>query len=173
MIKKFIKIFLIIDLAVVIFCLLNGNMTWLINTQLAFLGSLIITVGSFLGYQKNVKSRVTKETLKYNEADTIDKIEDQFDLYSEDDINYNEASEEEFKEIVKEEKNRVKQRSFKNMLLSFGGFSSVYRIIGYTVLIIGFFYLVNNKIFDTYSYLFGLFIVPFGSLVLNFTLSKK
>ena len=174
MIKKFVKIFLIIDLGVVAFCLLQGNMAWLINTQIAFLSSAAITVGSFLGYQRNIKSRVFKENQKYNEQDSIDKIEDPFDLYSEDEINEEkELSEQEIKEIIKEEKSKVKQKSFKNMFLSFGGFSSFYRIAGYVMLIAGFFYLVNNKLFDTYAYLFGLFIVPLGTLIINFTLRSK
>lgn len=172
-INKFLKIFLSIDLAIIVFCVLQGNMIWLLNTQIAFFSSLIITVGSFLAYQKNIKNRVENALVDLNDPDKIDKIEDPFDLYSEDEINYNEISDEEAKQIIKEEKSRIKQNSFRNLLGSFTAASSVYRVFGYIGLVIGFFYLVNHNLFDTISYLFGLFVVPLGVLIFNFTLKQE
>lgn len=172
-IKKFIKIFFAIDLAIIVFCLLQGNMIWLLNTQIAFFSSLIITIGSFLAYNNNVKKRIENTIVLQNDPDKIDKIEDPFDLYSDDEINYDEISDEEAKNIVKKEKSRVKQNTFKNLLGSLTAASSIYRIVGYIGLVIGFFYLVNHKQFDTVSYLFGLFIVPLGVLVVNFTLKQQ
>jgi hypothetical protein len=173
MIKKFIKIFVVIDIAVVVFCLLQGQMIWLLNTQIAFFSSLIITIGSFLGYQNNIKSRISKQQVDLSDPDKIDKIEDPFDLYSDDPINYDEISKEEAKTIIQDEKKRIKQHTFKNFFYSFGAASSIYRIVGYIGLVIGFFYLVNNKLFNTYAYMFGLIVVPIGALVVSFILRSK
>lgn len=166
MIKKFVKVFLIIDLGVIIFCLLEENTIWLFNTQIAFASSLMITVGSFLGYKKNIESRVPDQPMDefVEEADEIDKIDDPFDLYSEEIVKKND-SHTNLKEVIKEEKKKVKQHTFKNLFFSASGFSSIYRLAGYAGLIIGFFYLNNHHLFDVYSYLFGLFIVPLSVLV--------
>ncbi|MEA1914624.1 MAG: hypothetical protein U9N30_04825 [Campylobacterota bacterium] len=103
----------------------------------------------------------------------MDKIDDPFDLYSDDPINYDEISSEEAKTIVHEEKKRIKQHTVKNFFTSFTAASSIYRLIGYAGLVIGFFYLVNHKLFDPYAYMFGLIIVPIGVLVVNFILKSK
>ena len=70
MIKKSLKIFFIVDVGVAIFCLLSGQMDWLLNTQIAFLSSLIVTIGSYLGYEKNVKNRAAEHI---NEDDSTYK----------------------------------------------------------------------------------------------------
>ncbi len=173
MINKFIKIFFAIDLAIIVFCLLQGNTVWLLNTQIAFFSSLIITIGSFLAYKRNVSSRLEHTIVLQNDPDKINKIEDPFDLYSDDEINYDEISDEEAKDIIQKEKKRVKQNTFKNFFSSLTAASSIYRIIGYIGLVIGFFYLVNHNLFDTVSYLFGLFVVPLGVLVVNLTLRQE
>ncbi len=173
MIKIFAKVFIVIEIAVIVFCLLQGNMIWLLNTQIAFFSSLIITIGAFLGYKNNIKSRIEKQQIDLSDPDKIDKIEDPFDLYSDDPINYDEISKEDAKVIIQEEKKRVKQHTFKNFFSSFTAASSIYRIVGYIGLVVGFFFLVNNKLFNTYAYMFGLIIVPAGALVISFILRSK
>ena len=162
MIKKFGKVFLVVDLCVIIFCIVNVNYIWLINTQVAFISTVIITVGSFLGYKKNVEKRVENATdpaLISDDRDKIDEIDDPFDLYSEiKQAEEKELTAEEIKTILKEEKAKVKRNSFKNTIFSATGFASVYRIVGYVSLVLGFFILNNNGLFDPYSYLTGLLI---------------
>ncbi|MDC7243871.1 MAG: hypothetical protein PQJ44_08160, partial [Sphaerochaetaceae bacterium] len=83
MIKKFLKLFFIIDFGVIFFCLLQDNMLWLINTQSAFFSSIVITLGSYLGYKRNIQRRIDNAQIDEEQPDSIDKIEDPFDLYSE------------------------------------------------------------------------------------------
>ena len=174
MIKKFAKLFFIIDFGVVIFCILSNNYVWLINTQVAFISSLFISLATFLSYKRNVSKRL--ENIDYdaqlsNDRDEIDKIDDPYDLYDEDEINEKkDFSASEIKEIIKEEKSRIKQNSFKNTIYSSGSFISVYRIVGYVLLIFGFFSLNNNGIFNAMPYLAGLFIVPLSMLCAKFIL---
>lgn len=174
MIKKFAKLFFLIDLVVVVFCILSNNYIWLINTQVAFISSLFISLATFLSYRRNVSKRL--ENIDYdaelsNDRDDIDKIDDPYDLY--DDENINEKTEFtalEIKEIIKEEKSRIKQNSFKNTIYSGTSFISVYRIVGYILLIFGFFSLNNNGLFNALPYLAGLFIVPLSMLCAKFIL---
>jgi len=165
MIKKFGKVFFFVDLLVIIFCLVSSNYLWLLNTQIAFFSTVIITIGSFLGYKKNIEKRVktsSEEALLSDDRDAIDEIDDPHDLYSEiKQVEEKELSVEEIKQILKEEKANVKKNSIKNTFFSASGFASVYRIIGYVSLVFGFFALKNNDLFDPYSYLAGLFITTF------------
>lgn len=77
-------------------------------------------------------------------------------------------SPEKIKEIIDEERKRVKQNSFKNTLFSAGGFISIYRVLGYGILIFGFFALNNNKILIPIAFITGLSIVPIGVLFTKF-----
>lgn len=169
MIKKFGKIFLVVDSVVIIFCIVSANYIWLINSQIAFISSVIITIGSFLGYKRNVEKRVENSTdtsLISDDRDAIDEIDDPFDLYSEiKQADEKELSVEEIKQILKEEKANVKRNTVKNTFFSASGFASIYRIIGYVSLVLGFFILKNNDLFDPYSYLAGLFIVTLSVLI--------
>ncbi len=174
MIKKFLKLFLILDLAVVAFCLVQGEMIWLMNTQAAFFSSLVITLGSYFGYKKNIQKRVENTQVDVDEPDTIDKMEDPYDLYSE--LNEQEDfTKEEIKEIIKEEKKKLRSptQSIKNTVFSFGAFSSVYRILGYLLLVISFFYLNNNGLFDAIPFLLGLSVVPIMTIVMSFKMKTE
>jgi len=176
MIKKFAKVFLAIDSGVILFCLLQGNMIWLANTQIAFASSLLITIGSYLGYKRNIEKRIENIDTKalVDTPDTIDKIDDKFDLYSEDDINNEELSKEQVQEIYQEEKQKLKQQSnVKNTFRSLGATSSLYRLFGYGSLILGFFYLNNNQLLEPISYLIGFIIVPVAVLATKLVIKES
>lgn len=176
-IKKFAKVFLIIDFGVVVFCILQDNYLWLLNTQVAFISSLFISLATFLSYKNNVSKRLEKLDTKLNnlgDRDKIDEIDDPFDLYSEQEgiSKDQELSANEIKAILKDEKNKVKKNSLKNTIFSGTAYISLYRVAGYAVLITGFFYLSNNKLFDASAYLFGLFIVPASVLIGGYFLKR-
>ena len=165
-----------VDLALIIGCLLFANSLWILNTQVAFVSSLLVSIATFLSYKNNVSKRLENEEHSIDtldDRDKIDEIDDPFDLYSEDaPINETqELSAHEIKTIIQEEKSKIKQNSFKNLFKSTTSFVSLYRIFGYVVLVIGFFYLVNNKLFEPMAYLVGLFVVPL-SMLLSKLLSK-
>ncbi len=172
MINKALKIFLIVDLIVVLATLLSGNMIWLLNTQIAFFSSLFITIGSYMGYMKNINSRVEVQVNDDDDNyDEVDKMDDKYDLYSPD-IEQNEIKEEATPQEIKEAMKPIRQNHFKNFKSGFSGMSSFYRLIGYICLIIGFFYLNNNQYLDVLSYILGFIIVPISALIFSFTLRK-
>jgi len=82
MTNKAFKVFFIIDLGVIIFCVLSSHYDWLLNTQIAFFSSLMVTIGSYLGYKKNVSNAVENQMNEDDNYDEIDKMDDKYDLYS-------------------------------------------------------------------------------------------
>lgn len=177
---NFAKVFIIVDLCMIIYSITFQNTNWLLNTQVAFIGSLFVTLASFLSYFRNVKNRLSNydasnEMVITDDRDKVDEIDDPFDLYSDDieEIPEEELTPEKIKEIITEEKKRVKKNSLKNTVFSATGFVSVYRIAGYTVLVFGFFALNNNKLFMPIPFLVGLAIVPISVLLAKFILKLE
>lgn len=183
---SFAKVFLIVDLCLIIYSFIFQENIWILNSQVAFLGSLFVTIASFLSYKKNIsnrlsnldKSKYMNNELRSKDRDKIHEIDDPYDLYSE----YEEIPEEELtpskiKEILQEEKSKVRKNSFKNTIFSATGFVSIYRIIGYVSLIFGFFALNNNGLFLVIPFLLGISVVPvsvlLGKLVYDTTLESK
>ena len=168
-ILKFAKVFIIIDLCIFFYAFIFQNGLWFLNSQVAFFSSLFITIASFLSYKKNIQSRISNLDLSQSngldQRDKIDEIDDPYDLYTKyEEIPESELTPEKIKEIINDEKSKVKKNTFKNTLFSAGGFLSIYRVLGYGVLIFGFFALNNNGIFLPLAFIIGLGIVPIGVL---------
>ena len=168
-ILKFAKVFIILDLCLIFYSLLFQNNLWFLNAQVAFISSLFIVIASFLSYRKNIQNRLSNLDLtqinQNEDRDKIDEIDDPYDLYTEyNEIPENELTNEKIKEIINDEKSKVKRNSFKNTLFSASGFLSIYRVFGYGILIFGFFALNNNKIIFPIAFIIGLSIVPMGVL---------
>ena len=168
-ILKFVKVFILLDFCIILYSLFFQNKFWLLNTQVAFISSLFIIIASFLSYRKNIQNRLSNLDLsQINEGidrDKIDEIDDPYDLYTQyKEIPEDELTTEKIKEIINDEKSKVKRNSFKNTIFSASGFLSIYRILGYGILIFGFFALNNNKVFLPIAFIIGLGIVPIGIL---------
>ena len=168
-ILKFAKVFILLDLCLILYSLIFQNNLWVLNTQVAFVSSLFIIIASFLSYRRNIQSRLSSldltKTNQNEDRDKIDEIDDPYDLYTEyEQIPEEELTSEKIKEIINDEKSKVNKNSFKNTLFSASGFLSIYRVLGYGILIFGFFALNNNKIFLPIAFIIGLGIVPIGVL---------
>ena len=166
---KFAKVFIFLDLCIVFYALIFQNTLWFLNSQVAFISSLFITIATFLSYKRNIQNRISNLDLSQSNdlelRDKIDEIDDPYDLYTEyEEIPESELTPEKIKEIINDEKSKVKKNTFKNTLFSAGGFLSIYRILGYGVLVFGFFALNNNGIFSPLAFIIGLGIVPLGVL---------
>ncbi len=179
MIKSFAKVFFFVDLCIIIYALAFKSSLWLLNSQVAFISSIFVTIASFLSYRKNIQNRLstldTSKNLKVESRDKIDEIDDPYDLYSEDiePIKEDDLNAQKIKQIIQEEKAKVKRNSFKNTIFSAGGFVSVYRVIGYAFLIFGFFVLNNNNLFIPVAFIIGLGIVPISVLFTKFILKSE
>lgn len=148
---------IIVDLIIISITFLFGEENWLINTQMGFIPSTLVMFGSMLSYQSMVKGRLAVGAVPDDERDTLDKLEDPYELY--DDVK-NSYSEKTLVEVVKEEREKLKKsrrsiwQTTKDSKASF----SFYRLGSYILLIFGFFYLNSNHILNIPIYLFSLAI---------------
>ena len=167
-ILKFAKVFFILDLCLILYSLIFQDKLWLLSSQVAFFSSLFITITSFLSYKRNIENRLSNLDLTQTQNETrdkIDEIDDPYDLYTEyEEIPESELTPQKIKEIINNEKSKVKRDSLKNTFFSASGFLSIYRVFGYGILVFGFFALNNNKILLPIAFIIGLGIVPIGVL---------
>lgn len=175
MIKKYIKIFFLVDIVLLIAAFFYGGFSSLINSQFAFVSSLLITLATFISYKNSVLKRVENfEDTEMETRDLIDEIDDAHDLYSPDvKQESKELSAQEIKTVIKEEKAKVKKHYVKNTIASAGSFMSIYRIGGYFILVVGLLYLTNNNLFSPIPYLIGLFVVPLSMLLSQLILKEE
>ncbi|MDF1883303.1 hypothetical protein JHD49_05055 [Sulfurimonas sp. SAG-AH-194-C21] len=101
-----------------------------------------------------------------SDRDLLDTIEDPHGLYDGEAINEAPAEELDLKTIVKEEKAKIKTFSVKSMKHGARGSASVFRIVPYIFLVLGFIALQNNHLLDLSAYLPSLLIgIVVGTLV--------
>jgi len=164
--RYFFYILTTLDIFLVLYLFFQKNYIYLLNTQIAMIASLFVTLGSFLGYKRVVQKRY-KDFIG-DDRDTIDKIEDRFDLYKESQII------QDHKKLFEEEKKRVKsaKEGIKNFILTSGGFLSFYRIGAYLFLIISVLFLMDKKIFNVFAYFIGLSLVPMSALIASLFFKK-
>ncbi|WP_418641385.1 hypothetical protein [Sulfurimonas sp. ST-27] len=161
--KKTISIFFVVQ--ILIFITYFYSQKIFLNIEIAFLSAFLIILGSSFSYRKMVQNKV--DTKEYeDEKDLLDTIDDPHGLYEDDSINNTPAEELDLKQIVKEEKAKIKTLSLKNAKHGFRGSVSIIRIIPYILLILGFIALKNNEVLELAYYLPSLLIgIVTGALV--------
>ncbi len=152
-IKNQIIIYFILDLVLILFSFYKGTL-WLLNTQIAFFSALIIILLSFLSYTKNINKQIGLLGDKIDDRDFIDEMDDPYELYE---TNENHT---------KPNKTKI---SMKNLSKSKGAAFSLFRILGYIILIFGFLVLVKLKSLMAIAYILGISIIPVGTLISSFS----
>ena len=182
---KLVRILLAVDIGVVVFCVLQDNINWFINTQVAFFSASMIILGSFVGY----KNLVTKQVEGGNAGkDVLKEYEDKYEMYDEVEYKWYVAD---FKDLNKgliwtttkpphfyllrkielvtdDAPNKAKIKKlpwYKAFFLSFKGGFNLLRIAGYIILIFGFIWLNKMGRFEFAPYFFGLTLVPALALI--------
>jgi hypothetical protein len=156
--KSAIIALVVVDFFIIALTLLFGEEHWLINTQMGFIPSAFVMLGSMLSYRSMVQGRLNVGAIPDDERDTLDALEDPYDLYDEE--LKKDDGEKTLVEVVKEERQNLKKsrrsvwQTTKDSKASF----SFYRLASYLVLIFGFFYLNNNQLLEIPVYLFSLAI---------------
>lgn len=156
-----IKILIAVDVGVVVFCYLEQNNIWLVNTQIAFFSTALIIIGSFIGYSNSVRRNLENGNVG---EDILKKYEDPYNMDDEED---------KIDEKNLEKLKNKKLKWYEILLFSFKGGFNFIRILGYAFLIAGFIWLIKKGLFDTLSFLFGVSIVPAVSLISILLLKKK
>jgi len=151
---KIINTLLILDIGIVIFTYLSGDIVWFINAQIGFISSSLVVLATFISYKSMVEKRVEAGDISDLDRDTVDKIEDPYHLYDENHI-------ENEKDIQKKRKLSVKE-ALKNSRASL----SIYRLLAYAILVIGFLYLTRTSQLDIIPYIFAISLPPIVIIIL-------
>jgi hypothetical protein len=156
--KVFIGLF-VADILLALYAIFVGKGEWLINSQVAFFSSTLVVFASMLSYRSMVQGRLDVGAIPDDERDTLDKLEDPYDLYDE---ARGEKEEKTLVEVVKEERKNLKKssRSFWEATKDSKASLSIYRLLAYALLVLGFFYLNTNKILELAPFLIALGIPP-------------
>ncbi|MEN8303426.1 MAG: hypothetical protein ABFQ64_05085 [Campylobacterota bacterium] len=165
MVKRSIKILGVTELIILLFYFYSFEV--FINIQIAFLSSLFVIIGASFAYKKMVQTQV--EAGEFEEKrDTLDTIEDPHELYNET-INETPAEELDLKAIVKEEKAKIKTLSVKSMKHGAKGSMSLFRLVPYLILVLGFIALKNNELLNLAVYLPSLLV----GIIVGYIASKE
>jgi len=152
-IRKLLILFLITDLLLLIIAFFVGGQGWVLNTQVAFFSSLLVTFGSFNSYKKMIEARVSTGEIPI-QRDLLDEIDDKYELYDDEDKRVDEI-------LVEEKKKALNVKvNLENLKTTAPATFSLYRIGGYFVLFASFVFLAENSLFIITPYLIGLLIVP-------------
>ncbi|NIA10666.1 MAG: hypothetical protein GWP10_13300 [Nitrospiraceae bacterium] len=65
-----LKIFFAVDTGIIVFCYLEDNIKWFLNTQIAFFSSLLIIFGAFIGYFNMVKTNLKNENKYFDDKES-------------------------------------------------------------------------------------------------------
>lgn len=155
MVKKSIRLITVAELLIIASSFISFS--FFMNLQIAFLSSLFIILGSSYAYRKMVDTQVTSDMVE-EKRDILDEIEDPYELYEEDSINYAPVEELDLRAIVKEEKKKIKTFSLNSMKHGVKGSTSLFRLVPYVFLVLGFIALKNNDLLDIAVYLPSLLV---------------
>ncbi len=137
-----------------IFSLWLYSFEFFINFEVAWLSAFLIMLGSMYSYQKLVSKRLADYEANID-LDVIDKIDDPYDLYSENSID-EEENEKDIREVVKEEKARLKANKINGIKAGAPATVSIFRLLPYLFLGLGFIGLKNNELLLLTPYLIGI-----------------
>ena len=168
--KNTILALVIVDLIVIFLAYFFGEAHWLVNSQVGFITSSFVMFGSMLSYRSMVQGRLNVGAIPDDERDTLDKLEDPYEVYDDEKIKNDEAKT--LVEVVKEERENLKKsrRSFWQTTKDSKASLSFYRLGAYGLLVFGFFYLNSNEFLDIPIYLLSLAL---PSIIIVVTLINK
>jgi hypothetical protein len=131
------------------------------NFIVAMFTSMAIVMGSLYSYRNMIQNRVA-DAEAGDSKDIIDEMDDPYDLYEEE----REQEITDIKQMIKEEKARQKTNIIKNTTQNSSAWVSLYRLIPYAILILGFIALENNHALEVLPYMVGLAAgIPLGYLI--------
>jgi hypothetical protein len=165
---KIINTLLAIDIVIIAICIYFGDRDWLYTSQIALFSSALVISSSMLSYRRMVDKGVEIGAVVDIDRDELDKLDDPYDLYSEDKV----EKERELVDVVKDERAKLKQgrRSIKEVAKDSKPAFSFFRLGAYVVLVLGFFYLNRHEYLHIPSYLISLSFPP---LVVIFVLLSE
>jgi len=165
-VKKAISIFFGVE--ILIFITYFYSQKIFLNIEIAFLSAFLIILGSSFAYRKMIHSKIDSGEYE-KDRDVLDTIDDPHELYDDTEINDAPAEELDLKQIVKEEKAKIKTLSLKNAKHGIRGSFAMMRLVPYIFLVLGFIALKNNNVLDLAYYLPALLI----GIVTGYLISRE
>ena len=153
--RKILTVLILVDILLLIIAIIFFVIKVLYSTQIGFITSTMVMIASIISYRRMVNARVKEKIITMDDKrDTLDKLEDPYDLYSEDDVH----EEKDLSQMGKEEKKKLKKnrRSLYQTLRDTKAALSIYRLSSYALLIIGFLYLNRQQLLDIPAYIIAL-----------------
>ncbi len=160
--KQLLIVLVISDILLIAVSLIFFDIKVLWNIQIGFISATLVMIASMISYRRMVNARVEHNVITMDDSkDVIDKLEDPYDLYSEE-VKEDENDEKEFAKVVKEEKKKLKEnkRTLFQVLKDTKAALSIYRLGAYGVLILGFLYLNRHGLLHIPSYIVALGLPP-------------
>jgi hypothetical protein len=156
---KILKTLLIVNLMAIVLIFLFFNSELLYAFEIGFLSSALVVGASLFSYRRMVENRVEEKIVTLDDSkDVIDKLEDPYDLYSEE----IQEGDKTLQELVKDERKKLKsnRRSLFEMLKDTKAALSVYRLGAYVILVLGFLYLNRHGLLHIPTYIIALGLAP-------------
>ena len=151
--SKISYIYLFGDIVVIVASLLLGGY-WLLNTQVAFVCSMLITFASFYGYKKSIQKGVQNSNGE-EFREPYDELEDPYNLFEDENID----------DKKEQKKNKgIFKYTIKGFASGIGGALNPIRLLAYGILILSFLYLNKYGLFNAFAFFAGLSVVPIMSM---------
>ena len=153
---QILKALVIADFVVILLSVIFFDIKMLWNTQIGFISASLVMLASMKSYKRMVDARVENNIITIDDTrDTIDKLEDVHDLYSEEIV---EDDSVDIRDAIKDEKSRMKKnrRTLSETLRDTKAALSLNRIGAYVVLVLGFFYLNRHGYLMAPAYILAL-----------------
>ncbi|GIT97750.1 hypothetical protein [Sulfurovum sp. TSL1] len=161
--RKIFTVLVTVDILLLFISVIFFDMKVLYNTQIGYITASLVMIASIVSYRRMVSARVKHNIVTMDDTqDVIDKLEDPYDLYSEDE----EVDEKSLAQTIKEEKKKGKEnrRTVFQTMKDTKAALSFYRLGAYALLILGFLYLNRHGLLHIPSYILSLGL-PFVILV--------
>ncbi len=155
---QILKALAIVDIVLILLSIIFFDIKVLWNVEIGFFTASLVMLASMKSYKRMVDTRVENNIITIDDTrDTIDKLEDEHDLYSEDIV---EDDSVDMGSAIKDEKARMKEnrRSLSETIRDTKAALSLNRIGSYIVLIFGFFYLNRHNLLMIPTYILALSI---------------
>ena len=170
--RTILTVLISVDIVLLLIALIFFDIKVLYSTQIGYITATMVMIASIISYRRMVNARVKEKIITMDDSrDTIDKLEDPYELYGEEE----EVDEsKDLSEVVKKEKKKLKKnkRGLYQTLRDTKAALSVYRLGSYALLIIGFLYLNRQQLLVIPAYIIALGI-PSVILVWIFIREKE
>ena len=171
MLKKFALFYAGLDLVLIAVCAYFGAIH-ILNSQLGLICAFLISLASFYGYAKRVKFKAQNVLINDIDDEIFDDEIDELSKNNYDEILTKTPNKTEQTPKTKPNFNDPSAKNPTKAKIPFSAYEFIgafgpLRLAGYALLVLCFFGLLKNNLFEPISFLAGVAIMPFGALLAN------